>query len=79
MSVPRTKLIFFDFEIATYGFMATNFQKTVPELSLRHCKVVETIHAADQEQVEQRAEKFKIGKVKKYFDGAINAVSATEP
>ena len=43
--------------------MATNF-KTVPEILLRHCKVVETIYAAEQE----RAEKFKIGKGKKYFD-----------
>ena len=55
--------------------MATNFQKTVglPELLLRHCKVVETIHAAEPEQF---VEKFKIGKVKKHFLTAINAVSA---
>ena len=46
--------------------MATNFQRTVPEFLLRRCKIVETIHAAEQEQ---RAEKFKIEKVKKYFDG----------
>ena len=45
--------------------MATNFRRTVPELFLRHCKVVETIHAAEQEQ---HVEKFKIGKVKKHFD-----------
>ena len=45
--------------------MATNSQRTVPEFSLRLCKVVETINAAEQER---RAKKFKIGKIKKYFD-----------
>ena len=46
----------------------------LPELLLRHYKIVVTIHAAAQEQ---RAEKFKIGKVKKYFNGYLaNAVSA---
>ena len=64
MSVPHTEVKFLGFEITTYGFMATNFRRTVPELLLHHCKVVETIHAAEQEQ---HAEKFKIGKVKKYF------------
>ena len=49
-----------------YGFMATSFQRTVPDLLLCRYKVVETIHAAE---LEQRAEKFEIGKVKKYFDG----------
>ena len=45
--------------------MATNSQKTVPEFSLRLCKVVETINAAEQKR---RAKKLKIGKIKKYFD-----------
>ena len=45
--------------------MAISFQRTVPELLLRHYKVVETIYDAEQEQ---RAEKFEIGKVKKYCD-----------
>ena len=50
MSVLRAKIKFSDFEIATYSFMATNFQRTVPELLLCHCKVVETIHEAEQKQ-----------------------------
>ena len=45
--------------------MATNSQRTVSEFSLHHCKVVQTINAAEQEQ---RAKKFKLAKVKKYFD-----------
>ena len=40
--------------------MATSFQRTVPELLLCRYKVVETFHAAEQEQ---RAEKFEIGKL----------------
>ena len=53
--------------------MATNFQRTVglPALLLRHCKVVETIHAAEQEQL---VEKFKIGKLIN-ISTATNAVS----
>ena len=42
--------------------MATNFRRKVSELFLRHCTIVETIHAAEQEQ---RAEKFRSEKVKK--------------
>ena len=60
-SVLCAKIKFFDFEIATYDFMANNFQRTVPKLLLCHCEVVETIHAAEQKQ---RAEKFKIEGVK---------------
>ena len=70
-SLPHAKIQFFNFEIAVYGFMATSFQRTVPELLLRRYKVVETFHAAEQEQ---RAEKFEIGKLGN-TSTATNAVS----
>ena len=41
--------------------MATNFRRTVPELLLRHCKVMETIRAAEQEQY---TENLKLGKLR---------------
>ena len=56
--------------------MATNFQRTVglglPELLLRHCTVIEIIHAAEQEQL---VENLKLGKLRNISTG-INAVSA---
>ena len=55
-----------------YGYTATSFQRTVPELLLRRYKVVKTLHAAEQEQ---RAEKFEIGKLGNTLT-ATNAVSA---
>ena len=52
--------------------MATSFQRTVRELLLRRYKVVETLHAAEQQL---RAEKFEIGKLGNTLT-ATNAVSA---
>ena len=72
-SLPHAKIQFFNFEIAVYGFMATRFQRTVPELLLHRYKVVETFHAAEQEQ---RTEKFEIGKLGNTLTAATNAVSA---
>ena len=53
--------------------MATSSQRTVPELLLHRYKVVETFHAAEQEQ---RTEKFEIGKLGNTLTAATNAVSA---
>ena len=72
-SLPHAKIQFFNFEIVVYGFMATSFQRTVPELLLHRYKVVETFHAAEQEQ---RTEKFEIGKLGNTLTAATNAVSA---